>query len=163
MKRQFSKIHKRHLNTLIQFTQYTRRLLTNVKKIGLLPNYPASPGRDPLSVMSGFSISVQSAKPASPIRSCVSSSKKLMNFMHFNNSSTRNCDHHILLIMTGNAHKEPCHKLSLILVREQGLYIIKTDCSGKMVVAFTIKEINYLKVSLFCDIVLPLSCLYLWY
>ena len=42
--------------------------------------------------------------------------------------------------MTGNAHKESCHKLSLILVREQGLYIIKTDCSGKMVVNFTIKE-----------------------
>ena len=42
--------------------------------------------------------------------------------------------------MTGNAHKESCHKLSLILMREHGLYIIKTDCSGKMVVAFTIKE-----------------------
>ena len=63
-----------------------------------------------------------------------------MNFMHLDNSSTQNCDHHILLIMTGNAHKESCHKLSLILVREQGLYIIKTDCSGEMVVAFTIKE-----------------------
>ena len=65
-----------------------------------------------------------------------------MNFMHFHNSSTRNCDHHILLIMTGNAYKESCNKLSLILVREQGLYIIKTDCSGEMVVAFTIKEKN---------------------
>ena len=63
-----------------------------------------------------------------------------MNFMHFRNSSTRNCDQHILLIMTGNAHKESCLKLSLLLVREQGLYIIKTDCSGEMVVAFTIKE-----------------------
>ena len=40
--------------------------------------------------------------------------------------------------MTGNAHKESCHKLSFVLVREQGL--IKTDCSGKVVVAFTIKE-----------------------
>ena len=48
-----------------------------------------------------------------------------------------------------------------ILVREQGL--IKTDCSGKMVIAFTIKEINYLMVSLFCQLVLPLSYLYLWY
>ena len=83
-----------------------------------------------------------------------------MNVMHFHNSSTQNCDHHILLIMTGNAHKESCHKLSLILVREQGLYIIKTDCSGKMVVAFIIKEINYLMVSLFCDVVLLLSYLY---
>ena len=64
-----------------------------------------------------------------------------MNFMHFHNSSTQNCDHHILLIMTGNAHKESCHKLSLILVREQGL--IETDCSGKMVVAVAIKEKNY--------------------
>ena len=62
-----------------------------------------------------------------------------MNFMHFHNSSTRNCDHHILLIMTGNAHKESCHKLLLILVREQRL--IKTDCSGKIVVAFSIKKI----------------------
>ena len=25
--------------------------------------------------------------------------------MHFHNSCTQNCDHHILLIMTGNAHK----------------------------------------------------------
>ena len=66
-----------------------------------------------------------------------------MNFMHFHYSSTRNCDHHILLIMTGNAHKESCHKLLLlILVREQRLYIIKTDCSGKMMVAFTITRKN---------------------
>ena len=37
--------------------------------------------------------------------------------------------------------RESCHKsLSLILVREQGLYIIKTDCSGEMVIAFTIKK-----------------------
>ena len=60
--------------------------------------------------------------------------------MHFHNSSTQNCDDHILFIMTGNAHKESCHKLSLILVREQGLYIIKTDCSDELGVAFTIKE-----------------------
>ena len=61
-----------------------------------------------------------------------------MNFMQFHNSSTRNCDHHILLIITGNASKESCHKLSLIFVREQGL--IKIDCRGKMVVALTIKK-----------------------
>ena len=61
-----------------------------------------------------------------------------MNFMLFDNSCTRNCDHHILLIMTGNAHKESCHKLSSVLVRKQEL--IKTDCSEKMVVAFTIEE-----------------------
>ena len=70
----------------------------------------------------------------------MSSSEKFMNFMHFHNSSTHNCDHHILLIMTGNAHKESCHKLSLKIVTEHGLYIIKADGSGKMVVAFTIKE-----------------------
>ena len=86
-----------------------------------------------------------------------------MNFMHFHNSSTRNCDHHVLLIMTGNVHKESCHELLLILVREQGLYIIKTDCSGEMVVAFKIKEKNYLMVSLFCQLVLRLSYLPLWY
>ena len=61
-----------------------------------------------------------------------------MNFMLFHNSSTRNCDHHILLTMTGNAHKESCHKLSLILKREQGL--IKTDYSGEIVVAFRVKK-----------------------
>ena len=84
-----------------------------------------------------------------------------MNFVHFHNSCTRNCDHHILLIMTGNAHKESCNKLSLILVRKQGLYIIETDCSGEMVVAFTIKEKNYLMVRLFYQLVLPFSYLYL--
>ena len=42
--------------------------------------------------------------------------------------------------MTGNAHEESCHNLLLILVREQGLYIIKTDCSGKIMIAFEIKE-----------------------
>ena len=70
----------------------------------------------------------------------MSSSEKLMNFMHFHNSCTPNCDYHILLIMTGNAHKESCHKLLLILVREHGLYIIKADPCGKMLVAFTIKK-----------------------
>ena len=65
-----------------------------------------------------------------------------MNFMHFHNSSARNCNHHIHLIMICNAHKESCHKLSLTQVREHGLYIIKTDCSGIMVVAFTIEEKN---------------------
>ena len=63
--------------------------------------------------------------------------------------------------MTCNAYKEFCHKLLLILVRGKELYIIKTDYSGKMVVAFTITEKSYLMVSLFCDVVLPLSYLYL--
>ena len=52
--------------------------------------------------------------------SCVSSSEKLMNFTHLHNSCIRNRDHHILLIMTGNAHKESCDKLlSLVLVRDR--------------------------------------------
>ena len=42
--------------------------------------------------------------------------------------------------MAGNAHRESCHKLLLILVRKQGMYIIKTDFGDKMVIAFTIKE-----------------------
>ena len=86
-----------------------------------------------------------------------------MNFMHFHNSSTRNCDHQILLIITGNAHKESCHKLLLILVRKKGLHKIKTDCNGKMVVVFTITQIKYLMVDLFGQLMLPFSHLYLWY
>ena len=64
-----------------------------------------------------------------------------MIFMQFQNSCTQSCHHHILLIMTGNAHKESCLKFLLIfiLVREKGLYAL-TDCSDKMVVTFTIKE-----------------------
>ena len=49
----------------------------------------------------------------------VSISENLINFMHFRRSYTRNGDHYILLIMTGNAHKESCHKLSSKLVRKK--------------------------------------------
>ena len=35
--------------------------------------------------------------------------------MHFHNYCTQYCDNHIILIMTGNAHKEFFHKLWLIL------------------------------------------------
>ena len=127
-------------------------------------NIPA--GRGPRSVMSVMSRPVfrfNRLRRLHPSGSCVSSSEKLMNFMHFHNSSTWNCNHHILLIMTCNAHKESCHKLLLILVREKGLHIIKTDCSDKLLVAFTIKEKNYLLVSLFFDVALPLSYLNFWY
>ena len=48
-------------------------------------------------------------------------------------------------------------KLLLIPVREKGLYIVKTDCSDKMVVGFTTKEKSYLLVSVFFNLVLPLS------
>ena len=40
-----------------------------------------------------------------PSGSCVSSSENLMNFKHFHHSCTQNCDHHIFLIITGNARK----------------------------------------------------------
>ena len=58
----------------------------------------------------------------------------------FTNSCSRNCDHYVLFIITGNDYKESCYKLFLILMREQGLCIIKSNCSGKMVIAFTIEE-----------------------
>ena len=93
----------------------------------------------------------------------VNSSQNLMNFMHFHNSCTQNCDYHILLIMIGNAHKESCHKLSLCLSRRKDWNTIKIDGSDQMVVTFTITEINYLVVSSFWDVVLPLSNLYFWY
>ena len=56
--------------------------------------------------------------------------------------------------MTGNAHKESCHKLLLILEGE-GI-----ETQSKLMVAFTITRINYLVVSLFSDMVLPLSYVY---
>ena len=37
---------------------------------------------------------------------------------------------------------------------------IKSDDSGQIVVVFTITEINYLLVSVFCDVVLLFFCLY---
>ena len=45
--------------------------------------------------------------------------------MPFHNSYTRNCDHHILLIMTGNAHKS-----QRILPQ-----IIGNTCEGKRIKA----------------------------
>ena len=53
--------------------------------------------------------------------------------MHSQNSCTQNCDHHILLITTGSAHKESCLKLLLILilVREKGLYTLKLIVATK--------------------------------
>ena len=62
--------------------------------------------------------------------------------------------------MTGNAHKESCHKLWLILKGEEGIETIKTDGSDEMMVAFTITRIKYLVASLFCDMVLSLSSVY---
>ena len=57
-----------------------------------------------------------------------------------------------------------CHiVVDINTCEREGIVYIKTDCSDKMVVAFTIKEKNYLLVSLFFDVVLRLSYLYLWY
>ena len=72
------------------------------------------------------------------------------------------CDHHILLIMTGNAHKESCLKLLLILilVREKGLYMLKLIVATKWWLLSQLKK-NFLLVSLFSDVALPLSYLYL--
>ena len=81
---------------------------------------PSYPGHS-LSVRSGFGVFFQTANRLHPLGFCVSSSEKLMSFMHFHNSCTQNRDRHILLVMTGNAHKESCHKLLLIFVREKGL------------------------------------------
>ena len=144
------------------FVQHIERSLHILHTSRVCRGHPAE--TLPPSVMSGFNISVHWPNRLYPSGSCVSSGEKLMNFMHFHNSSTQNCDYNFLLIMIGNVHKESCHKLlSLILVREQGLHVIKTDCSGKMVVAFTVKEKNYLTESIFSLLVLPLSYLYLWY
>ena len=52
-----------------------------------------------------------------------------MIFMHFHSSFTRNCDHHVLLIMTRDAHKKSCHKLWLIFKGE----VIETQ--SKLMVA----------------------------
>ena len=60
--------------------------------------------------------------------------------MHFDNSCTRSYNHHILLIMTGNAHK-----LLLILVREHTLF--KT--SSKRIVTAKWWLLSQLKKKLF--------------
>ena len=89
--------------------------------IVILAGFAGVARQRPPSVMSGFSTvfrfnRLRRLYPSCP---CVSNGEKLMSFVHFENSSTPNCDHHILLIMTGNAHKEPCHKLLSTLVKEQ--------------------------------------------
>ena len=75
------------------------------------------------------------AAPGLPIGLLCEQQRKVNEFCALSQLVYTNCDHHILLIMTGNAHIESCHKLLLTLVREHVLYIINTDCSEKMVVA----------------------------
>ena len=43
-------------------------------------------------------------------------------------------------MMTGRAHKESCHKLSLILVREKGLYISKLIIAAKWQLLLQLKK-----------------------
>ena len=62
--------------------------------------------------------------------------------------------------------KESCNKLSLMFsksVKGEESKHKKNDDGGQVVVAFTMTEINYLTVSLFCDLVWSLSDLYLWH
>ena len=67
----------------------------------------------------------------------------------------------ILVMLT---KKERCHKRSLILlktVRGRDRNTVKNDDGRQMVVAFGITKLNYLVVSLFCDLIWYFSYLYL--
>ena len=107
----------------------------------------------PPSVTLGLSISIQPVAPVSPSVSCVNSNKMLMHFMYFRNSRTRNSDHHFFLLrLTMLMKKKCCHKLSLTFlksVRGRDRKTDKNDDGCRMVVAFTMTEINYLVVSQF--------------
>ena len=84
-----------------------------------LAGFAGVAGRVPPSVMSGLSNTVQLAAPASPIGLLCEQLRKVNELYALSQFLYTNCDHHILLIITGNADKESCHKLLLILVREQ--------------------------------------------
>ena len=66
-----------------------------------------------------------------------------MNFMHFYNSCTQNCDYHILLIMTGNAHKV---LPQIIIDTGEGAGI---ETSSKLIVAAKSCLFSWLKKKLF--------------
>ena len=98
----------------------------------------------------------------------MNSNEMFINFMYyFCNFPTRNGDHLILLIKTGNAHEERILPQTIINVFKKclggGIETQKNDDGGQVVVAFTMTEINYLALSLFCDLVWSLSDLYLWH
>ena len=57
--------------------------------------------------------------------------RKVPFFMHFQNSCTRNRDHHVPLIMAGNTHKAFCHKLWLTLKVEG----IEIETQSKLMIA----------------------------
>ena len=64
--------------------------------------------------------------------------------------------------MTGNAHKESWHKLSLILVKEKRLKQSKLMVAAKWWLLSQSKK-NYLMASLLFDVLLPFYHLHLWY
>ena len=76
--------------------------------------------------------------------------------MHIYSSCTRNGDLLNLLINTSNVHKEKILQRTIINTfknhEEEDWNPIKNDNSGRMAFFFTIVEIKYLIVSLFCDL-----------
>ena len=90
-----------------------------------------------------------------------------MNFMHFRKFCTPNGGHDIFLIETANACKERILQQIIInafkMCERGGLKHSQNEDGGQIVIAFTITELNYFLVSLFCDFLLCFSHLYLWY
>ena len=86
--------------------------------------------------------------------------------MHVNNSCTCSGNRLIPLRLAMLKNKESCHKLTSTLLKsvgDEGLKRSKNDGDGQMLVVFTITELNYIMVSIFCDLVRLFSYLYLWY
>ena len=87
--------------------------------------------------------------------------------MHLHMSCSRNGDNHILSIKTGNVYRQRVLPQTITntfkMWEGERLKHNQNDGSGQMVVAFTIAKLNYLIVSLFCDLVRPFSQLYLLY
>ena len=83
-----------------------------------------------------------------------------MDFMHFQNSCTRNGDHLIFLIKTDKAHKQRILLQTIVSTFKkcegETLKHSQNDDGGQMVVAPTITDLSYLVVNLFCDLVRPL-------
>ena len=85
--------------------------------------------------------------------------------MHFHDTCTRNSDYLIVFIKTGDAYKIRMLSHTIFNTfkkcdRGEDGNIVKNDGFGKMVVVFTIIEINYLGVSLFFDLVRVILYLY---
>ena len=95
--------------------------------------------------------------------------KETKNFclIHFRNTYTQIRDYLILFIKTGDAHKIQMLSHTIVNIFKKCNWgdgnIVKSYGGSKMVFVFTITEINYLLVSLFFDLVLAISYLYLCY